>query len=341
VTQIIAECQLNPEKGQVALNLMQTFYNGSCFSESVTELVYNPTLVLYFLKHFQHYCQFPHQMLDDNLAMDLSKLTYLSRLPNGRAIIWQALNGTPPLTLSLLANRFGVDQMLKTTQSNQFILSLLYYLGILTLDGVNELRKRRFKIPNLVVRKLYVEHLFSMLLPEEPKREEIRLLAEDFYQSGDLQPLCDFMEQRYLEVFDNRDYVWANELTIKTAFLTALFNDVWYMIDSETPLKRRYADLTLIIRPDFRQLPLYDFILEFKYLKLSDVKLSGAELKAFTPKELKALEQVKEKLAESEEQLLDYQKALESKYGDSLKLQLISVVAVGFDRLVWQTVSKP
>ncbi len=341
VTQIVEECQLNPEKAQIALNLMQTFYNGSCFTEKLTELVYNPTLALYFLKHFQDECQFPQQMLDDNLAMDLSKLTYLSRLPNGRAIIWQALNGTPPLTLSLLANRFGVDQMLKTTQSNQFILSLLYYLGILTLDGVNELRKRRFKIPNLVVRKLYVEHLFSMLLPEEPKREEIRLLAEDFYQSGDLQPLCDFMEQRYLEVFDNRDYVWANELTIKTAFLTALFNDVWYMIDSETPSKRRYADLTLIIRPDFRQLPLSDFIFEFKYLKLSDVKLSGAEVKKRSLEELKALEQVKEKWAESEEQLLDYQTALESKYGDGLKLQLISVVAVGFDRLVWQTVSRP
>jgi len=341
LTQIVKDCGFDVEKINQALNLIQAFYNGYCFSEYGSQDIYNPTLALYFFESFQKACRYPDQMLDDNLAMDLGKLTYLSRLPNGRAIIWQALNGTPPLTLSLLANRFGVDQMLKTTQSNQFILSLLYYLGILTLDGVNELRKRRFKIPNLVVRKLYVEHLFSMLLPEEPKREEVRLLAEEFYQTSDLQPLCDFMEQRYLEAFDNRDYVWANELTIKTAFLTALFNDVWYMIDSETPSKRRYADLTMIIRPDFRQLPLSDFIFEFKYLKLSEVKLSGAELKAFTPKELKALEQVKEKLAESEEQLLDYQKALESKYGDSLKLQLISVVAVGFDRLVWQTVSRP
>ncbi len=340
VTQIVEECQLNPEKAQIALNLMQTFYNGSCFTEKLTELVYNPTLALYFLKHFQEDCQFPQQMLDDNLAMDLGKLTYLSRLPNGRAIILQALNETPPLTLPLLANRFGVEQMLKTSHSNQFIVSLLYYLGILTLNGVNELRKRRFKIPNLVVRKLYVEHLLDRLLPEEPRREEIRLLAEEFYQSGDLQPLCDFMEQRYLKAFDNRDYVWANELTIKTAFLTALFNDVWYMIDSETPSKRRYADLTLIIRPDFRQLPLSDFIFEFKYLKLSEVKLSGASVKALTIKELKTLEPVQEKLAESEQQLLDYQKTLESKFGDDFKLQLISVVAVGFDRLVWQTVSR-
>jgi hypothetical protein len=341
VNQIVEECEVNPEKMQIALKLMQTFYNGSCFTENITELVYNPTLALYFLKIFQDQCQCPQQMLDDNLAMDLSKLTYLSRLPNGRTIILQALNGSPPLTLPLLTNRFGIDQMLKTTHSNQFIISLLYYLGILTLDGLNELKKRRFKIPNLVVRKLYVEHLLDMLLPEEPKREEVRLLAEAFYQSGDLQPLCDFMEKRYLEVFDNRDYVWANELTIKTAFLTALFNDVWYMIDSEMPSKRRYADLTLILRPDFRQLPLYDFIFEFKYLKLSDIKLSGAEVKTLTLKALKDLEQVKEKLAESEQQLLDYQKILKSKSGNGLKLQLISVVAVGFDRLVWQTVSRP
>jgi hypothetical protein len=338
VTQIVAECKLSPESGQAALNLMQTFYNGYCFSVSVNELVYNPTLALYFLKHFQRYCQFPQQMLDDNLAMDLSKLTYLSRLPNGRAIIWQALNGTPPLVLSLLANRFGVDQMLKTTQSNQFIVSLLYYLGILTLDGETELRKRRFKIPNLVVRKLYIEHLLEMLLPQ-PEREEVRLLAEDFYQNGDLQSVCDFMEQRYFEVFDNRDYATANELTIKTAFLTVLFNDVWYMMDSEMACKRRYTDLTMIIRPDFRELPLYDFILEFKYLKLAEVKLSGATVKKMSRTELEALEPVTEKLAEAEQQLFDYQTCLEEECHEVLKLKLISVVAVGFDRVVWKTVS--
>ena len=146
------------------------------------------------------------------------------------------------------------------------------------------------------------------------------------------------MEQRYFEVFDNRDYVTANELTIKTAFLTVLFNDTWYMMDSEMACKRRYTDLTMIRRPDFRDLPLYDFIFEFKYLKFSEVKLSGAEIKKLSLSELEALEPVKEKLAEAKQQLLDYQKCLKSKQegGEALKLQLISVVAVGFERLVWQ-----
>ncbi len=332
VNQIVAECSLAKEKGQAALNLMRTFYNGYCFSESVNELVYNPTLALYFLKKFQHDCRYPHRMLDSNLTMDLNKLTYLSRLPNGRAVILQALNGAP-LTLSLLANRFGVEQMLKTSQSTQFVISLLYYLGILTLDGQTELEELRFKIPNLVVRELYVEHLFERLLPEDVERETIREMAKTFYQTGDLQPLCDLMEQRYFEVFDNRDYKTANELTIKTAFLTALFDDVWYIMDSEMPSRRRYTDLTMILRPDFRHLPLHNFLFEFKHLKLSDVKLSGAKVKELSLTELEALKPVKEKKVEAEKQLLDYQTDLELKYGDVLKLQLISVVTVGFERV--------
>ncbi|MDM8557325.1 AAA family ATPase [Candidatus Parabeggiatoa sp. HSG14] len=337
LTQIADECGFDSDKIRQSLDLIRTFYDGYRFSELGSKDIYNPTLALYFFDSFQKNCRYPRQMLDDNLAMDLSKLTYLSRLPNGRTIIRQALDGTPPLVLSLLANRFSVVQMLKTTQSNQFIISLLYYLGILTLDGRTPLRKMRFKIPNLVVRKLYVEHLFEMLLPQS-EREEVRLLAEDFYQSGDLQPVCDFMEQRYFKVFDNRDYTTANELTIKTAFMTALFNDVWYMMDSEKACQRRYTDLTMLIRPDFRELPLYDFILEFKYLKLADVKLSGAELKKLSQAELEALEPVKAKLAEAKQQLFDYQTCLESECNEVLKLKLISVVAVGFDRVVWQTV---
>ncbi|WP_216092582.1 PD-(D/E)XK nuclease domain-containing protein, partial [Candidatus Marithrix sp. Canyon 246] len=155
----------------------------------------------------------------------------------------------------------------------------------------------------------------------------------------DLQPICDFMTQRYFKVFDNRDYKDANELTIKTAFLTVLFNDVWYMMDSEMPVKRRYTDLTILLRPDFRHTSLQNFLLEFKYLKLSEVGLSGEEVKKLTVAKLEALEPVQEKLEQAKQQLLDYRTELESKYDNVFKLQLISVVAVGFDRLVWKKIS--
>ncbi len=255
----------------------------------------------------------------------------------GESIIFQALNETPPLSLLELANRFGVNDMLNATKDFSFIVSLLYFLGILTLNGETEIGELRFKIPNLVVRKLYVERSFDMLLPTEAERALAPQIAKHFYQTGDLQPVCDFMEQRYFKVFDNRDYSWANELTIKTAFLTVLFNDVFYIMDSETELDRRYADLTMIVRPERRQLPLKNFLLEFKYLKFKEVGKSGEQVKQLTLEELNALPAVQQKLTESKKQLLDYQTRLKSKY-DDCPLQLISVVTIGFERIVWQRI---
>ena len=88
----------------------------------MNEFIYNPTLVLYFLKYFQRSCEFPRLMLDDNLAIDRSKLTYVSHLPNGEAIIFQALNETPPLSVKQLANYFGVDDILTVTKDTTFII---------------------------------------------------------------------------------------------------------------------------------------------------------------------------------------------------------------------------
>jgi len=337
LSQIVDECGFEPHKAADALTLMQWFYNGYCFSERIKELVYNPTLALYFLKYFQQNCEFPRLMLDDNLVIDRGKLTYVSSLPNGEELMFQALNERRPLSVKQLANRFGVDDMLTATKDATFIVSLLYYLGVLTLNGETELGELRFRIPNLVARKLYVERLFEAFLPQEVQRSEAQQLAKDFYQTGDLQPLCDWMEPRYFKVFDNRDYVWANELTIKTAFLTVLFDDVFYVMDSERPLERGYADLTMIIRPERRKAPIRDFIFEFKYLKLSQLELSGEQVRQMSLKELKALAPVKQKLSESEQQLLNYQTRLQSKYENSLRLQLISVVALGFERMMWQT----
>ncbi len=338
LAKIVKECGFSNDKFTQALRLMQTFYDGYWFSDLIEEDIYNPTLALYFLESFKDDCLFPRQMLDDNFSIDRRKLNYVSDLPNGESILFQALNDTPPLGVPLLANNFGVDEMLNATKDTTFIASLLYYLGVLTFSGKTETGELHLKIPNLVARKLYVERLLETHLPQEEKRSQISKLAKQFYKTGDLQPLCELMEEHYFRVFDNRDYRTADELTIKTAFLTALYDDTFYIMDSEMPLQRRYADLTMILRPEQRRYTFNDFVLEFKYLKLSEVELSGEEARKLNQSDFKALEPVQEKLEESKKQLLDYQKRLASKYGDSLRLRLISVVAVGFERVVWQEV---
>ncbi len=318
-----------------ALDLMRDFYNGYRFSPRQEERLYNPTLALYFLKHWARQGAYPARLLDDNLAMDRNRIQYVARLPHGETLVNRALDPAEPLAVAQLANRFGVQDMLTAPRDPDFLASLLYYFGVLTLAGRDALGKLALTIPNLVIRKLYVERLQESLLPDYTDQEQRQRVVERFYATGDLEPLCDFIEQRYFQVFDNRDLRWSNELVVKTAFLVTLFNDTFYVMDSEPALERRYADLMLRVRPDMRQYALLDHLLEFKTVSLKEAGLSSAELAA-TPREtLRTLPVVTEKLREAEHQLTAYRKVLERTYGATLKLRTHAVACIGLERLVW------
>ena len=104
-----------------------------------------------------------------------------------------------------------------------------------------------------------------------------------------MEPLCEFVEQRFFKVFHNRDYRWANDLTVKTAFLTLLYNDILYIIDSEKDISRTYADLTMIIRPDMRRFKIFDILIEFKYVSLKEADLTGQKAKKLSAEELQSI----------------------------------------------------
>ena len=191
------------------------------------------------------------------------------------------------------------------------------------------------RIPNLVVRQLYVEQLCAHLLPDHDDQNQAAAVARTLYQTGNLQPLCEFIETHYFRVLDNRDYRWANELTVKMAFLMLIFNDRFYIVDSEPALERSYADLTLIVRPDMRHFALQDVLLEFKYLSLSDLGLTGDAIRATPRAELAALPLVQTALAAATRKAEDYRAILEAAYQGRLRLHTYAVVALGFERLVW------
>ena len=327
--------RLGADQADTALNLMRDFYNGYRFSPPQEERLYNPTLSLYFLKHLARHGIYPARLLDDNLAMDRNRIQYVARLPHGEALVNGALNPAEPLTVAQLANRFGVQEMLAAPRDPAFLVSLLYYFGVLTLAGRNEWGELILTIPNQVIRKLYAERLQEQLLPNYADQERRQALCRRFYATGDLGPLCDFIEQRYFKVFDNRDLRWSNELVVKTAFLVTLFNDAFYVMDSEPALERRYADLMLRVRPDMRQYALLDHLLEFKTIGLKEVGLSGTELAAMPRETLRTLPAVAEKLRDAERQLAAYRDVLERAHGATLDLRAHAVACIGLERLVW------
>ncbi|MGB1011558.1 MAG: AAA family ATPase [Thiolinea sp.] len=335
-TQVAKTCQ--QEDGLAAmLDTLRTFYNGYRFCSDIQQdCVYNPTLVFYFLRDYQEYCSPPERILDGNLAMDAGKIRYIAGLPDGERIVRQILDEQPTLVLDALEDRFGVEALREMQSGQKFMLSLLYYFGVLTITGRSALGELAFGVPNLVIRSLYVEELRKRVLPDAQDGDKVQHLARDFYRTADLQPLAAFMENQYFRVFSNRDYRWSNELTIKTAFLTLLFNDNFYIMDSEPALARGYSDLTLIVRPNMRQYALQDIVLEFKYLSLADVSLSGEAVRGLSREESCELPLVKAAMQEALAQLRQYRDVLVAKYQEPERLRCLAVVAVGFERLVWE-----
>ena len=99
---------------------------------------------------------------------------------------------------------------------------------------------------------------------------------------------------------------------MKMAFLSLLFNDFFYIVDSEPALERSYADLTLIVRPDKRHTPLLDFLLEFKYISLKEADLSGQEVRQMDAESLRELPAAQTKLHDTQKQLRAYHQTLQA-----------------------------
>jgi hypothetical protein len=339
LNQVNQECQQRGELVNIetAMKTMQQFYNGYCFNQHDFTSVYNPTLALYFLKNLAQYCRYPDELLDHNLGMDRDRIEYIAQLPNGPALIERICDDSQQVIVPKLHDRFGVKDMLEEKQEEEALASLLYYLGVLTQDKVVALGKLQLRIPNLVIRSLYIEKLRKLLLPDV-QLSDFRQAKEEFFVSGDLQPLCEFIQDR-LNMFSNRDYRWVNEFAIKTAFMMLLFDDRLYIVDSEPELNRKYADFSLIARPDMRKYGMLDHLMEFKFVKLSDVNLSGQEVHALSETELQALPQVQAAFTAAFTQLETYQPILFKRYGEVLQLRTTAVVAVGFERLVFVEIS--
>ena len=318
-----------------ALAIMRTFYNGYRFSEDSDFSVYNPTLSLYFCKHLATTGKYPRNLLDDNLAMDRSKLTYIAELLQDEQVLLEALDTEAGVLIPRLATRFGVTDLFRGLEGHSTMASLLYYFGILTLDGETAFGETRLKIPNLVSRSLYIERIQDWLSLPARDRETALAVARTLCQHGEMLPVCEFIEQRLFPVLSTRDYRWSNELAVKVMFMMVLFNDRLYMMISETEVNHGYIDLSLIVRPDMRRFQALDLILEFKYVKLDSIKLNGLEVKKKSREELLALPLIRDQLEAAKQQARRYATDLKARY-QLETITCFAVVAVGLERIVFE-----
>ena len=106
-------------------------------------------------------------------------------------------------------------------------------------------------------------------------------------------------------------------------------------MDSETEIDRRYADLTMIIRPDKRYGKVFDVLIEFKFIKLKDAGTSADKVQKLSEDELMLIPEIINQIKDGENQVQEYGNKLEQKYGN-LRLQKFVVVALGFERVCFK-----
>nr|VFJ72135.1 MAG: hypothetical protein BECKFW1821C_GA0114237_103212 [Candidatus Kentron sp. FW] len=106
-------------------------------------------------------------------------------------------------------------------------------------------------------------------------------------------------------------------------------------MESEAEIERGHTDLSMIVRPDMRQYRVLDILIEFKFVSLIDAGVDGKTPEGMDETTPRALPAVQAKQRKAEEGLVRYRKKLHRKFGDVLRLKCFSVVAVGFDLVVF------
>ncbi len=310
------------------LELMRLYYNGYRFSKKAKEKIYNPTLALYFLNMLQKEKEIAESLSDLSLSMDMNKLEFLARINSGQKALWEIV-GEGKIEIKDIIRGFTYQELMHLErESKEHLASFMYYFGLLTIKkaDVNLI----LEVPNKISYELYLKKIGKMILPEYQDFADIR---RKMFQKGDIKTVARFLEERFSEL-SNRDYIYnMKESGCKLMFLAIFHDSNLYLMESEPEIVRGYSDLLFIAREDKRNLNILDFLIEFKYIGLGEIKKEGKDIRKMADAELLAEPLVKEKIETALEELKRYEEGLLKKH-PRLALKKYIVVGIGFERIL-------
>jgi hypothetical protein len=267
---------------------MEMYYNGYLFHPDGENRVYNPTMVLYICWQIQRTKKITENVIDENLKTDYSRLRNLIQNENNRQTLIKIIE-EGGITVSEILKQFSVDKM---NDSLHFI-SLLFYLGLLTVKERHPMGEISLCIPNYSIKTLYWEYLAELMKETSPDINIENQLLKDavgaMAMEGDLNRFISYVSENAFSKLSDHDLQHFDEKYIKILLLAYLFMNKLYVSMSEYETVPGRADIFLQRNPNpiYSQV-CYEWILELKYCKVSDTE---AEINA---KRQKGLTQIDE-----------------------------------------------
>ncbi len=299
---------LDPSTRNQINEVIKSQYNGYHFVKTSTDAVYNPTMLMFFLREFCDQKIIPKNLTDLNLRTDLSWVNRITNQPvNTEEILTDILKtNTIPYDEEYLISKFNKSQFFN---KNYYPISL-FYLGMLT-------RKDEFflELPNLSMRKIFTEYYNELLHIDVSTR--YASMMQDFVNNLDLERLFTNYWDLYIRQFPEAVFTQVNESFYRTTFyeLCSRYLSTWFTWNIERSYPQGKTDLEFVGKYHERFAGLR-WVIEFKYLSNTEFSRMKVKLKDF---ELKK---------EGTIQIEGYAKGLKHEYPEA-QIRLFVIYCIG------------
>ena len=250
------------------IKVMKPWYDNYCFAEEEygKTTMYNSVMVLNFLdKYIRNNYDIPKNMVESNVRIDYDKVRMLIRhdkeFAHDASIIQQLV--TQGFVTGKLVENFPAERI---NDPDNF-LSLLFYFGMVTIDGTYD-GSTKFIIPNEVVR----DQMYTYLLDTYKEND----LVYDRYSKGKLEsklayhgeykPYFEYIADCLKKYSSQRDKQ-KGEAFVHGFTLAMTSQNQFYRPISELDNDGGYADIFLSPLCDIYKDMVDSYIIELKYCK--------------------------------------------------------------------------
>ncbi|MST77276.1 AAA family ATPase [Prevotella copri] len=250
------------------IKVMKPWYDNYCFAEDRygETTMYNSVMVLNFVDNYiRSNYQIPKKMVETNIRIDYDKLRMLIRhdkeFAHDASIIQQLV--TQGFVIGTLNENFPAERI---NDPDNF-LSLLFYFGMVTIDGTYK-GETKFIIPNEVVR----DQMYTYLLDTYKEND----LVYDRYSKGKLEsklaydgqfkPYFEYIADCLKKYSSQRDKQ-KGEAFVHGFTLAMTSQNKFYRPISELDNDGGYADIFLSPLCDIYKDMVDSYIIELKYSK--------------------------------------------------------------------------